>query len=171
MRAHRKRSAAPRPHPQHQPNEVRLPLPLPPSFAPTPTHTASPPPRSPSSVIGIIAIPGMMTGAILGGSSVEQAARLQMVIMFMISSCTALASIATTVLALAVVVDAEHRVRADRIDVRPHAVWRARAWLVAGAIEGVKGAAGAVGAAVGRVVRGREGEADVEGTERARLLG
>lgn len=29
------------------------------------------------SVIGIIAIPGMMTGALLGGSSVEQAARLQ----------------------------------------------------------------------------------------------
>ena len=112
-----------------------------------------------------------MTGAILGGSSVQQAARLQMVIMFMISSCTALASIATTVLALAVVVDAEHRVRADRIDVRPHAVWRARAALVAGAVEGVKGAAGAVGVAVGRVVRGREGEADVEGTERARLLG
>lgn len=29
------------------------------------------------SVIGLISIPGMMTGAILGGSSVEQAARLQ----------------------------------------------------------------------------------------------
>ena len=46
----------------------------------------------------------MMTGAILGGSSVEQAARLQMVIMFMISSCTALSSIVTTILALGVVV-------------------------------------------------------------------
>ncbi|PCH42131.1 UPF0014-domain-containing protein [Wolfiporia cocos MD-104 SS10] len=82
------------------------------------------------SVLGIIAIPGMMTGAILGGSSVEQAARLQMVIMFMISSCTALSSIVTTCLALAVVVDNEHRVRSDRIDARPHAVWRARSWLV-----------------------------------------
>ncbi|GJE95251.1 ABC transporter permease [Phanerochaete sordida] len=88
------------------------------------------------SVLGIIAIPGMMTGAILGGSSVQQAARLQMVIMFMISSCTALASIVTTVLALSVVVDAEHRIRTDKIDGRPHAVWRARdrafAWLAAG---------------------------------------
>jgi ABC-type iron transport system FetAB permease component len=31
------------------------------------------------SVIGLISIPGMMSGAILGGESVEQAARLQMV--------------------------------------------------------------------------------------------
>lgn len=29
------------------------------------------------SVIGLISIPGMMTGAIIGGSSVQQAARLQ----------------------------------------------------------------------------------------------
>lgn len=34
------------------------------------------------SVIGLISIPGMMTGAIIGGSSVQQAARLQMIIMF-----------------------------------------------------------------------------------------
>ncbi len=67
-----------------------------------------------------------MTGAILGGSSVEQAAKLQMVIMFMISASTALASIVTTVLALALVVDGEHRVRSDRIDARKHVVWRAR---------------------------------------------
>ena len=80
----------------------------------------------------------MMTGAILGGSSVQQAARLQMVIMFMISSSTALASIVTTVLALSVVVDNEHRVRSDRIDIRPHAVWRARSYLVARMIEAIK---------------------------------
>lgn len=77
-----------------------------------------------------------MTGAILGGSSVEQAARLQMVIMFMISSSTALASIVTTVLTLGVVVDAEHRVRTDRIDCRPHAVWRGRDWVVEGVVKG-----------------------------------
>ncbi|KAJ1307387.1 hypothetical protein OPQ81_001492 [Rhizoctonia solani] len=45
------------------------------------------------SVIGLISIPGMMTGAILGGASVDQAAKLQMVIMFMINACTTLASI------------------------------------------------------------------------------
>ena len=80
----------------------------------------------------------MMTGAILGGSSVQQAARLQMVIMFMISSSTALSSIVTTFLALSVVVDTEHRVRIDRIDVRPHAVWRARNRLVANVVESTK---------------------------------
>ena len=92
------------------------------------------------SVLGIIAIPGMMTGAILGGSSVQQAARLQMVIMFMISSCTALSSIVTTVLALSVVVDTEHRIRSDKIDTRPHAVYRARNWLVGKVVEGMKSA-------------------------------
>lgn len=90
------------------------------------------------SVLGIIAIPGMMTGAILGGSSVEQAARLQMVIMFMISSCTALASITTTALALGVVVDSEHRVRSERIDTSEHAVWRARNAGVKWVVEKIK---------------------------------
>lgn len=89
-------------------------------------------------MLGIIAIPGMMTGAILGGSSVEQAARLQMVIMFMISSCTALSSIVTTILALGVIVDSEHRVRVDRIDVRPHAIWRARNAFIAKLLERAK---------------------------------
>lgn len=71
----------------------------------------------------------MMTGAILGGSSVTQAARLQTIIIFMISSSTALASIIITLLTLNVVVDTDHRVRPDRVDHRVHAIWRARAWV------------------------------------------
>ncbi|OJA08467.1 hypothetical protein AZE42_02834 [Rhizopogon vesiculosus] len=90
------------------------------------------------SVIGIIAIPGMMTGAILGGSSVQQAARLQMVIMFMISASTALASIFTTIITLGVVIDGEDRLRPDRVVVTEHAVWRARDWLISRMVEGVK---------------------------------
>jgi uncharacterized protein (TIGR00245 family) len=78
------------------------------------------------SVIGIISIPGMMTGAILGGAAVEQAAKLQMVIMFMISASAALSAISTTVLALGITVDAEHRVRTDRIESGSHAIWRGR---------------------------------------------
>ena len=93
------------------------------------------PPINQMSVLGIISIPGMMTGAILGGSSVAQAARLQMVIMFMIAAATALASIISTGLAMMVVVDAEHRIRVDLIDSRVHAIWRARDRAVAG-IEG-----------------------------------
>jgi len=81
------------------------------------------------SVLGIIAIPGMMTGAILGGKSVQQAARLQMIIMFMISSSTVLASIFTTIAVIAVTVDSEHRIRNDRIDERKFGLWRATEWL------------------------------------------
>lgn len=78
------------------------------------------------SVLGIIAIPGMMTGAILGGSSVQQAARLQMVIVFMISASTTLASIFTTFSVIIVTVDRQHRIRADRIDEKKHGIWRAK---------------------------------------------
>lgn len=56
-----------------------------------------------------------MTGAILGGSSVQQAARLQMIIIFMISSSTTLATVFTTLSCIAVIVDAKHRIRCDRI--------------------------------------------------------
>ncbi|KAG5644179.1 hypothetical protein DXG03_009020 [Asterophora parasitica] len=77
------------------------------------------------SVIGIIAIPGMMTGAILGGASVQQAARLQMIIMFMIAASTALASIFTTISVISITIDGEHRIRTDRIDESMFWMWRA----------------------------------------------
>ncbi|TDL25523.1 UPF0014-domain-containing protein [Rickenella mellea] len=108
------------------------------------------------SVLGIISIPGMMTGAILGGSSVQQAARLQMVIMFMITAATALGSIVTTVLAMGIVVDAEHRIRSERIDGRKHAIWRGRDR--------------AVGAVVGGIERGWEKVRGRERAERESLL-
>ncbi|KAI0833562.1 UPF0014-domain-containing protein [Trametes gibbosa] len=121
------------------------------------------------SVIGIIAIPGMMTGAILGGSSVEQAARLQMVIMFMISSCTALSSIVVTILALGVVVDSEHRVRTDRIDTREHAIYRGRDWVIGKIVAGVKGVALRAIEGAKRVLGKRDAEENA--SERQRLLG
>lgn len=49
------------------------------------------------SVIGLIAIPGMMTGQILGGSSVSNAVRYQQIIMFMISASTALGVLSAVV--------------------------------------------------------------------------
>ncbi|KAF9488998.1 UPF0014-domain-containing protein [Pleurotus eryngii] len=81
------------------------------------------------SVLGIISIPGMMTGALLGGASVERAAKLQMIIMFMISASNALGCILTTVMTLSILIDGDSRVRTDRIDSRPHAVWRIRSTL------------------------------------------
>jgi len=78
------------------------------------------------SVIGMISIPGAMTGSILGGASVTQAARLQMVLMFLISSVVVLSSIVATGFAFIVVVDKDHRVRMDRIDSSKFIVWRYR---------------------------------------------
>lgn len=65
-----------------------------------------------------------------------------MVIMFMISASTVLASIVTTVVTLSVVIDSEHRVRPDRIDVNEHAIWRARNWVFAQIVGGVKNMVG-----------------------------
>lgn len=120
-------------------------------------------------MLGIIAIPGMMTGALLGGSSVQQAARLQMVIVFMISSSEALSCVITTFLALLAMVDREHRLRPDHVDTRLHVVWRARdrvGWAVVG---GVKDAGMAVGRTLWPFGRRKQGAADGVG-ERQRLL-
>jgi len=88
-------------------------------------------------MMGIVTIPGMMMRAILDGTDVEQAARLQMIIMFMISASNALSCIVATHLALLVCIDSERRIRLDRIDAHPH--WLCRAFN--GAIEAVVGIA------------------------------
>lgn len=79
-----------------------------------------------SSVIGMISIPGAMTGSILGGASVLQAARLQMVLMFLISSAVVLSSIVATGFALMIIVDKDHRIRVDRIDSSKFILWKYR---------------------------------------------
>jgi hypothetical protein len=70
----------------------------------------------------------MMTGAILGGSSVQQAAKLQMIIVFMITASTTLASVFITFAAIFVLVDREHRVRLDRIEVNGEQWFHIRQW-------------------------------------------
>ncbi|KAI9291781.1 UPF0014-domain-containing protein [Neoconidiobolus thromboides FSU 785] len=66
-------------------------------------------------VMGIISIPGMMTGQILGGADVLDAVRYQQVTMFMILSSTALGTLLSVSGALFVCIDRYHRHRADRI--------------------------------------------------------
>ncbi|KAG8720119.1 hypothetical protein FRC08_001144 [Ceratobasidium sp. 394] len=90
------------------------------------------------SVIGLISIPGMMTGALLGGASVDQAAKLQMVIMFMINASTTLASIAGMLAALSVAVDDQSRVRSERITSEKHALWRTRDRAIHGVVHAGK---------------------------------
>ncbi|WVQ83831.1 hypothetical protein IAT38_005975 [Cryptococcus sp. DSM 104549] len=73
------------------------------------------------SVIGLISIPGMMTGAIVGGKSVEQAARLQM-----ISASSALCTLLALFFCLTTLVDQRARLRPDRLDSREPLLYRWR---------------------------------------------
>jgi hypothetical protein len=150
------------------------------------------------SVIGLISIPGLMTGrswepfssrlrspsdlvlfasiagAIIGGSSVDQAAKLQMVrrcvhrlslkaisrltdwlnslgraqiLMFMISASSALSTLAAGAFCLTTVVDKKHRIRPDRI---------VAGGALSGGIRSLGTAAVAGGKKVGRLVRGKK---------------
>lgn len=66
-------------------------------------------------VVGIVSIPGMMTGQILGGSDPSQAARYQMVIMFVLAATSCVGATLTILLATASILDAEHRLRPERL--------------------------------------------------------
>ena len=79
-----------------------------------------------------------MTGAIVGGANVGQAARLQMIIMFMISASSVLACMTVTLFTLYVCVDSEHRIRSDRIHKRPHTLRRASSDAIRAVIGSVR---------------------------------
>lgn len=88
------------------------------------------------SVVGIVSIPGMMTGSILGGTSPEQAARYQMLILFLIAANTGTGVVLVVFAAYASLVDKQHRVcsdsiyprkRIEKLDKRLHS-WALQAW-------------------------------------------
>lgn len=66
-------------------------------------------------VMGIVSLPGMMTGQILAGAAPADAVRYQIVIIFMIASATALGSTGVTLLAFRRLFSADHRLRSDRL--------------------------------------------------------
>ncbi len=66
-------------------------------------------------VMGIVSLPGMMTGQILAGADPTDAVRYQVVIMFMIASATALGAFGVTLLAFARLFDERSRLRLDRV--------------------------------------------------------
>lgn len=66
-------------------------------------------------VMGIVSLPGMMTGQMLAGASPESAVRYQIVIMFMITAATALGTLGVTLLAFRVVFNRRHQLRVDRL--------------------------------------------------------
>jgi len=66
-------------------------------------------------VVGLVTIPGMMTGQILGGTPPLQAAAYQMLILFLIAAATALGTLVSVLAAVRAVFDAEGRLRPERI--------------------------------------------------------
>ncbi|KAK9842834.1 hypothetical protein WJX74_003092 [Apatococcus lobatus] len=71
------------------------------------------------SVMGLVAMPGFMAGQLLGGISAPQASRYQMVVMLLGAAMAGLASVAAVVLALLHASDPEHRLRLERLVLRP----------------------------------------------------
>lgn len=60
-------------------------------------------------VVGLVSLPGMMTGQLLSGVEPMQAVKYQIVIMFLIASATALGSVAVVLLAYRRLFDNQHR--------------------------------------------------------------
>ncbi len=66
-------------------------------------------------IMGIVSLPGMMTGQILAGAAPLDAVRYQMVIMFMVAACTALATLGVVLLAYRMLFSEDHRLMSSRI--------------------------------------------------------
>lgn len=97
-------------------------------------YTALIPMINQMSVVGIVSIPGMMTGQILAGTPPLQvsdyfnddclnfckikAGYYQMIILFLIGSTTAFSSICAILFAVCWIVDKDHRLRSERIHSR-----------------------------------------------------
>ncbi|ABW31660.1 ABC transporter permease [Acaryochloris marina] len=69
-------------------------------------------------VVGLVSLPGMMTGQILGGVAPTDAVRYQIVIFFTIAAGTALACMGIVMLAFQVLFTPEHQLRLDRLQKR-----------------------------------------------------
>lgn len=67
------------------------------------------------SVIGLIAIPGMMAGQLLAKAPIGNAIKYQQIIMFLISASTALGVLSAVVSCIRVMIDSRHRLRPERI--------------------------------------------------------
>jgi UDP-glucose/iron transport system permease protein len=67
------------------------------------------------SVVGIVAIPGMMTGQILAGADPAEAAKYQIVVMFMIAAATSLCCISMAMLIYRRLFNSRHQLRAESI--------------------------------------------------------
>jgi putative ABC transport system permease protein len=67
------------------------------------------------SVTGIVALPGMMTGQILGGVTPAEAVRYQILIMFLIAGGTGIGAVTAVMAGAYRLTDERHRLRLDRL--------------------------------------------------------
>ncbi|CEI88245.1 hypothetical protein RMCBS344292_02639 [Rhizopus microsporus] len=67
------------------------------------------------SVIGLITIPGAMTGQILGGAPIMKAVMYQQIITFMISATSSLSVLGSVYYCLHCLIDKKHRLRTERV--------------------------------------------------------
>ena len=81
-------------------------------------------------VVGIVSIPGMMTGQILGGSDPSVAARYQIMIYFLVAMSSSASAIATVYAAVLTVCDSKHRLRAEKLKARASRTSGAVTWIV-----------------------------------------
>lgn len=66
-------------------------------------------------VMGVVSLPGMMTGQLLAGAAPADAVRYQIVIMFMIAAATALGTLGVILLAYRRLFNAQHQLCAERL--------------------------------------------------------
>ena len=64
---------------------------------------------------GLVALPGMMTGQILSGVDPIEAAKYQLLVMFLIAGGTSLGAVAAVLLGVMRLSDERHRLRLDRL--------------------------------------------------------
>ncbi|HVE11334.1 MAG TPA: iron export ABC transporter permease subunit FetB [Paraburkholderia sp.] len=76
-------------------------------------------------VVGVVSLPGMMTGQVLAGQSPLQAVRYQIVIMFLIAASSALGTVGAVLLTWRRLFSAEHRFLAARLVERTRAARQA----------------------------------------------
>jgi putative ABC transport system permease protein len=67
------------------------------------------------SVTGVVSLPGMMTGQILGGVAPADAVKYQILIMFLIAGGTGIGAMAAVIACAYRLTDARHRLRLDRL--------------------------------------------------------
>lgn len=70
-------------------------------------------------VAGVVALPGMMTGQILSGADPVEAAKYQIMIMFILSGATALAVVLAGIGGVWLLTDRRHRLRLQLLDAHP----------------------------------------------------